>query len=397
MNTPQPITKIIIRFFISITLFTFPPVSILAQVQFSDSSFQSVITQAQHEEKKVMVHAYTDWCGSCHKMDSIVFADTTVGKLINKKFLSLRINAEEGFGIDFAMKYRINIFPQILFFDNQGHLRYRWIGYAGVDNFNSILSYVDSAKAEFAPLPNPLNFELDYPTFYRNTYKKRRDRSFPTDAQLKAFMTTRQTITDEVTWGVLSKLVTEQSYSDTILKYRPILNSRYGEFEVNDKLGKLTYAQVKTAIKDRNEALLMDALEKTETYFGDRSGTYKLRYRLYFYQMTGDWQSYVDIGTELAADTLNHDDDRLSEMAQAIYRNTNRKQILKPALDWMQDITEAVPTYENLCTLAFLNYKLNHIDLAEKQAEQALAAAKRDSITDTTEIEALQKMLNLTR
>lgn len=368
-----------------------------AQVQFSDSSFQSLVHQAKAEGKDVMVNAYTTWCVYCHKMDSTVYADTTFGNFINDRFSSLSINAEEGFGIDFAMKYRVSRFPEILFFDSDGHLKYRWEGYMEAPNLQWFITNSDSVWPNLAPLPSPLDFVLDYPDFYRNTYKKRGERSFPTDAEITRFMASRDSITDEVTWGVLSKLVTDYAWADSVHKYSDILSSRFESVEVNDKLQKFIYDRVKDAIKDNSESELYAALRKADKYLGENAPMFKMRYQLYFYQMQNNWITYAELGSEIARDTSLYDYQWLTEIAHTIHRNTKEPQAVAPALNWMETIVKSDSTYTTLGAEAWLYYKLDKIKPAENAANAALKAASAKEKSDTSEVEALLKMINLSR
>ncbi len=382
---------------ILLTLFLWVSIPVVAQVQFSDSTFQSLVHQAKAEGKGVMVNAYADWCTLCQKMDSTTFADTTLGNFIDERFLSLSLNAEQGFGIDFAMKYRVSRFPEILFFDSDGHLKFRWEGYVEAPTLKWWIVNSDSAWPHLAPLPYPLDFTLDYPAFYINTYKKRGERSFPTDAEITRFMASRDSITDEVTWGVLSKLVTDYSWVDSVYKYRDTLSKRFGQLEVNNKLQKSVYDRVKVAIKDRSESELYTALRKADIYLGNTAPPIKMRYQLYYYQMQNNWITYAELGSEIARDTSLYDNEWLTEIAQTIHRNTKEPQALSPALKWMKPIIQTDSTYATLGTEAWLYYKLDQIPPAENAANAALKAASQSENIDTSEVEALLKMINLSR
>lgn len=369
----------------------------VAQVQFSDTTFQALIQQSKDENKGVMVNVYTNWCTLCHKMDSTVFADTSFGSFLNQRYLSLSLNAEEGFGIDFAMKYRIQRFPEILFFNSDGHLKFRLEGYLQAPALEHFIIDTDSLEQYLAPLPYPLDFVLDYPDFYRNSFKKRGERSFPSEVQITKFMASRDSITDEVTWGVLSKLVTDYTWADSVYKYRDILSKRYGQLEVNDKLQNFVYGQVKAAIKDNSESELYAGLRKADKYLGDRAPKFKMRYQLYFYQMQKKWITYAELGSEIARDSSLYDTAWLTEIAQTIHRNTKEPQAITPALNWMKTIVKTDSTYNTLGTEAWLYYKLENITPAENAADAALRAASAKKNIDTSEVEALLKMINLTR
>lgn len=381
-----------VRYLLWLSLLMYFPAR--AQVVFTDTSYIHLFEAASLQEKGVMIDAYTDNCFYCKKMDSTAFADTAFGKFCNDRFIASRINAEEGFGIDFAMKYRIGAFPQVLIFDASGHLLYRWIGYANARMLQSFIHYQDSAGNFLQPLPQPFNFELDYPDFYRNTFKKRPDRSYPDPGQVKQFLSGRD-VTEEVTWGVMSALATDPSWMDSILHHRDELNHRYSSLEVNSALQKFVFAEVKEAIKDVDEGRLFRALRMADRSFGADASEHRLRYSLYYYQMTGNWEGYLHQGESLVSDPVLYDSEKLTEIAQTLYRNTHNTALLEPAQKWMIPIVQTHKTYETVSTLAWLNFKLGHTEIAAVEAAEALRIAKDQEIKDTTETEALVKQINL--
>lgn len=52
--------------------------------------------------KRVFVDCYTDWCGWCKRMDKDTFSDTTIAKLMNNYFYSVKFDAESKESITFG-------------------------------------------------------------------------------------------------------------------------------------------------------------------------------------------------------------------------------------------------------------------------------------------------------
>ncbi len=50
--------------------------------------------RAEKEQKVLMVHLYTDWCGWCKRMQRSTFTDPRVVALINKEIIPVKINPE---------------------------------------------------------------------------------------------------------------------------------------------------------------------------------------------------------------------------------------------------------------------------------------------------------------
>ncbi len=350
----------------------------ISQVAFVEKPFEELVKQAKDEQKLVMVDAYTDWCGWCKVMDRETFSDSVVGDYMNPKFVSTKINMEEGFGIKLAAKYRISSYPQYLFFDGDGHLIQKLVGFIESKEFIEKLEPVVNLEDALPPLPEPLNFTMDYPEFYLNSFKKRKDRSYPSYEEVQAFLKTRSDLTDEVSWGVISRFIKDGEFANSVIENKDALIKKYGESEVNNKLASFVFNDVKAAIKDNDEMALETALNKADEILGDESESYKFRYKLYFYQMTERWSDYTAMGELVANNSDQFDPATLNQIAWSLYENDENQENLLKATAWMKRITEAEPSYAYLDTYAALLYKTTRYEDARKAAEKAIAIAEEN-------------------
>ena len=115
---------------------------------------------ADFEGKKEysMLMFYADWCGYCHKMDEVTFADPTVASTINEYFNAVRINAESdslvvymdttATGIEMGSIYDVSGYPTICFFDINGNLIARGLGYSNPSDFTRVLNMVLSGQLD---------------------------------------------------------------------------------------------------------------------------------------------------------------------------------------------------------------------------------------------------------
>ena len=349
--------------------------NLYGQVEFTNIPFLEAVNQASAQGKHVYVNCTTEWCTPCKKMDAETFTDSLLGIAINDRFISIKVDLEEGEGIDFAIKFRSSMVPQHLFFDGNGYLVYRNWGLLNPIEFLDVANLALELPPALAPLPHPLDFKLDYPNWYRDFRKAPNDRIFPTDEQIETFLASRDSITDEVSWAVISTLPTPEKYAEVIAENKAILSARYDKNEVLEELSSYVYKDVKKAIKNNSEPELYSALRKADRLLESDAEAYKFRYRLYYYQMTFDWQAYAEVGAELSRNKELGEAYWLNDLAINIYQNTSEYKPVKEALTWMYIVIETEEAYPYLLTTAHLEYTLGNRDKAIELTKRGLPAA----------------------
>ncbi|GIV39627.1 MAG: hypothetical protein KatS3mg033_1427 [Thermonema sp.] len=113
-----------------------------AGIVFFEGSWQELLAEAKKTGKPFFVDFYTDWCGPCKMLEKNTFRNKEVGDFANKNYIAYRINAEKGEGIELADKYRIRAYPSIYFFDSEGRLVEKVIGYHTPDRFLYVMEQI---------------------------------------------------------------------------------------------------------------------------------------------------------------------------------------------------------------------------------------------------------------
>lgn len=83
------------RVFLFIFTFVFfSQIAISQEIKWND--FNEAETQIKkHPKKYIFVDLYTDWCGWCKLMDKKTFTDPEVVKVLNKKFIPVKFDAQD--------------------------------------------------------------------------------------------------------------------------------------------------------------------------------------------------------------------------------------------------------------------------------------------------------------
>ena len=109
---------------------------------------QSVLDQAVHEDKYVMLDFYADWCITCKEMEHEAFSDSRVHQMLSNVIL-LQADVTENNEIDQALLKKFSLYgpPAILFFNKQGveEKSHRLVGFMKTDDF---LNHVNEVISE---------------------------------------------------------------------------------------------------------------------------------------------------------------------------------------------------------------------------------------------------------
>lgn len=117
--------------------FTYAPVkpnhgtykTVNSGIKFDKLSWAKALKQAKDSDKLIFVDVHTSWCGPCKEMARTTFQSDEVGKVFNKKFINLKIDAEtDADGPDLAKKYSVTAYPTLLFINGEGKLVKRLVG-----------------------------------------------------------------------------------------------------------------------------------------------------------------------------------------------------------------------------------------------------------------------------
>jgi len=100
--------------------------------------FASSLARAKKAKKYVFVDFYATWCGPCKMMDRTVYTDSTVA-LETARYVTRKVDAEKGEGVDLARRYKVDAYPTLLVVDAAGTEVAREVGYRPADKFRLFL------------------------------------------------------------------------------------------------------------------------------------------------------------------------------------------------------------------------------------------------------------------
>jgi thiol-disulfide isomerase/thioredoxin len=128
-------------------------------MKFFEGSWKELLNEASKQNKPIFLDMYTDWCGPCKLMAKNIFTKENVGAKYNPLFISYKVNAEKGDGIEVAKKFNVSVYPTFLFLNSHGYLIHRVEGEREAGPF---ISLADEAVKHVADKNNLGNMEEQF-------------------------------------------------------------------------------------------------------------------------------------------------------------------------------------------------------------------------------------------
>jgi len=120
--------------------------------------------KAKRENKYIFIDCFATWCSPCKVMDKEVYTNDSVGKYLNGKFLSVKMQMDQTATDDDAVRnsypdaqrikseYNITAYPTFIFISPDGRLVHKAIGFKKVNDFYSIAQAATSPSLQYYTL-----------------------------------------------------------------------------------------------------------------------------------------------------------------------------------------------------------------------------------------------------
>lgn len=101
------------------------------EIVFENTTWKEVAAKAKKEGKYIFVDAYATWCAPCKLLKSTTFKDKKAAIYFNQNFVNYTADMEKGEGIALAEQWDITAYPALLFFNAEGKMVLKQVGYVG--------------------------------------------------------------------------------------------------------------------------------------------------------------------------------------------------------------------------------------------------------------------------
>ncbi|PTS97378.1 hypothetical protein DBR11_17395 [Pedobacter sp. HMWF019] len=393
-------------------------------------TWEEIKAKAKIENKYLFVDVFATWCGPCKAMDEEVFPNEELGKFMNERFISVKVQMDSNkidtnqinswFQIahQMAKEYGVKCYPTYLFFDSNGVAVHKFTGQLDDTTFKKVaLSALNPKKQYYNLMKAYRNKMLDYgqmPGLSRLS------------KHLGEGMDAKQIAEDYIV-NYLCKLKAEEFFSKDNLTF--VTNEGVDSFnsgsrafsliyknpEKTDRImGKAGFAQNMICWVIKKEELYdklwnQDRKANTEQpdwkslraiiskrYTSHYADSLLLPTQLLFYQIEKNWEEYVRYvetafkqypprreGRKFASAvgvnpySAGTDAWALNEVAWKLFLNTDKLELLERGLAYSEfsidlDIPKSGNLNQYLDTKANLLYKLGRVKEAIATEEKAI-------------------------
>ncbi len=134
-------------------------------------NFEDAIAAQSQNPKKIMMDAYTDWCGPCKMLDKNTFQNADVIAYVNENYYAVKFNAEGNNEIEYQGKIYKN--PNFIVGQSGRNSQHEFAGSLQINAYPSIV-FFDEEGNPIVPLPGyktPGQLELYLKLFLNDTHK----------------------------------------------------------------------------------------------------------------------------------------------------------------------------------------------------------------------------------
>ena len=100
-------------------------------------SYADGMARSKSENKKMFVHFYADWCGTCKVMEKKTFRDPGVIAALNRNYVPVKINVDKSKKI--AQIFKIELIPDTWFITGNNEIIGHRPGYISPQQLKSLL------------------------------------------------------------------------------------------------------------------------------------------------------------------------------------------------------------------------------------------------------------------
>jgi thiol-disulfide isomerase/thioredoxin len=370
--------------------------SIAQGIDFFHAPFEDALEMAKPDDKLIFVDAFTKWCGPCKRMSNNVFPLEEVGEFFNEHFINLKMDMEEGPGLEFGKNYPVNAYPTCFFISSDGSVVYKFVGgkdpeslIAEAKKALAAYSRSDEYSRQYADGKRDYDLVLKYVKALNNEGK-------PSKKISNDYLYSQQDITTKENLIFLHTSIVDSDsrlfelyteHKKKILEYIP-------ESEYTKKVIQACEKTVDKAIEFKNEDLLKLAQKHAKKYAKANAKSLKYKSDFEFAEAIQDDAMLIKATKKYIKKELNSEEKKGSHIIRHIERNHfENQEMMKLAEHLAETLCTQSDNPDQWMLYVKILIKNKAYKNAAKACNQALELAKAKDM-DTRQIEGTIKYIN---
>ncbi len=357
---------------------------VFAQIKFEHSTFAEIKAKAKAQHKLIFMDAYTSWCGPCKWMAANIFTNDTVARYYNATYVNAKIDMEVGEGKDIAKQYNINVYPSLLFIDENGELLHRAAG------SRKAIDFIDLGKDAQIPEKQFATVEKKYKNGQRDaqfmiTYLNQlANVALPIEEPLTEYLRTQkeQDLSNRTNWNIIYNFLNDAHSKEFayLLNNSDVFTSKYTADSVNDKIFEVYSNACNRSIYSRkaDSADYLPLKEEIKKMNFARKEELLLSTDMNYYQRKKDYENFAKVAAPYIDKYKSNDEGMLNNIAYEFYMNVKDKTMLAKAEQWAKKCYELNPhpefSMDSYACLLSVNDKKQEAVKLEKQAIELIKA-----------------------
>ncbi|MEL6392896.1 MAG: thioredoxin family protein [Bacteroidota bacterium] len=353
-----------------------------------DQDLNEAQNVAKAEGKLLLIDFYTTWCGPCRVFTAEVHDNEDFAAAISQDYVMLKYDAEnDNHGL--TAKYHIQAYPTFAVLTADMRLVHKTMGYGDTGSFIEFLEEGKNTADAGKYIPGvSQQIDLDFPEIYIKTINSREP---ATPEDVAAYWAGVEDMTAEVPFALISMRMYTEEVLDYYVENLDTYRELYGELDANGVVEGVVMQDLFMAIRLVDEEAWEAARTKTVDMLGEEGAADLLEWVTpRWYTASGEWGQFADyVDGLIEADPEAYS--MINDMSWQVYEDCEDQSVIERAIEWMRPVIENDPDFMTLDTYAWLFFKNEQYDQAERYISMAIEAGNEEG----TDVSASESMLPL--
>lgn len=360
-------------------------------IEFFHGTWAEALEEAKKQDRVIFVDAYAVWCGPCKMMAQNVFPDEKVGAFYNRNFINMKLDMEQGEGLEFRKTYPVAAFPTLFFIDADGKIVQQVRGAQDVNGF------LDLGKKVMSKADRSGQYATEYEKGNRDPelvlkYVQALNKAGKPSLQISNEYIRGQkdlTTPENLNFILEAAVAADSKVFDLLVQNRAKIAKLNSEEAVKSRIHLACEATVLKAIEFRNRELLEEAKSKMKKNYAEKAAAFSAKAEMDYSLQAGEMKEYLAAVKDYTGQAPGNQPAELAKVSLAISNNFHSdEKAMKQAESYAKQAAESGSgNYEYYFTYANILARNGKKEEAIKAAEKSLELAQAKGVAASRNVQ----------